>query len=165
MTKILFLVGLMKFWVPPSHHDVARYHSIAQDAWSVSQEEEVLEGLNRLEQAAVILAVSSFESGYSAAMDKGIKRGDGGESVCLGSIRVKHDLKLREKIAHDRKECFRRILRRVRYSWQQCWRLPFEDRMSMYIVGRCQRNDFSRRYSARMVSSFSGILEQFGGDI
>lgn len=162
MTEILYLVGLMSFWIPPHAHDESRYQQIAQDALNVGREQRILDGLTGAEQAAVILTVASYESGFSRAMDEGRKRGDGGESVCLGGIRVRYDVRLRERIAHDRKECFRRILKRVKYSWTECAKMPFDDRLSKYIVGKCVRNDYSRRYSARIMDSFAGLTELFG---
>lgn len=162
MTEILiFLTGMMAYWVPPpSEADETRYQTIAQDALTVSHERDIL-GMPDYDQAAVILAVASFESGYSLAMDSGAKRGDGGQSVCLGAIRVLHDKKLRDQIAHDRKECFRRILKRVKYSWDQCAKMKFEDRLSKYIVGRCEPNAYSRMYSERIMDAIAGLHEVF----
>lgn len=160
MTIAAFLLGLMTYWVPPKEHELPRYKSIVVDAMTVSYEGEILDGLSPVEQAVVILSVASFESRYSEAMDTGRKRGDKGESVCLGSIRVRHDRALREYIAHDRKECFRRILARVKFSWDKCQRFEFEDRLSMYIKGSCERRHrYSRLYSNRILDAFDGLAE------
>lgn len=160
MPEILtFLVGLMTNWVPPADHDaIVRYTQIAADALSVSREEDWLH-LTDAETAVLVLSVASLESRFSAAMDSGAKRGDNGQSVCLGGIRVLHNKALRNKIAGDRKECFRYLIRRVRYSWTECERLPFADRLSKYITGTCQANAYSRRYSKRIVDSFNGLYE------
>lgn len=149
---------MMSYWVPPPHEDTTRYTQIASDALAVAAEQDWL-GLTPPESAGVLLAVASMESSFSVAMDSGEKRGDGGQSVCMGGIRVLHDTALREFIAHDRKECFRRILKRVKYSWDQCKKLPFEDRLSKYIVGHCEQNDYSRMYSARIVDVIAGLNE------
>lgn len=159
MTQLIaILVGFMVSWVKPaSPHDVERYRSIANDAYMVSTEQDWI-GLEPVETALVILSIASYESNFRSDVDSGAVRGDGGLSVCLGQIKT-HDPVKRAKLAKDRKACFRAMLEYVDRSWSWCRKLPWDERLSGYTVGKCVRSPTSRRYSKRIAESLHALWD------
>jgi len=152
---LIFLVGLMQAWSPTTPSDLARYEAIAQDAINVSREKDWL-GLPSSQAAVTILAIASFESNFRHDVDKGFVRGDGGRSVCLGQVQApKH---LRELVAKDRKLCFRMMLTKIDQSWNMCYKLPFNERLSGYTVGKCVRARSSRIYTKRIMQGIDGVM-------
>lgn len=128
---------------------LARYRSIAEDIAAAASEGDG-KGRSSKERAALLLAVAIGESGLSADVDKspcyregGWKtRCDSGSSYTIWQL--KHTLldgKLvpgRDLQGHaKRRDAARGALRMIEGSLGMCSKLPVEDRLSMYGVGRC----------------------------
>lgn len=134
-----------------------RYISIANDIAEAAQENAKTEG-GAKQRAALLLAVAVGESGLSADVDQGPcyrqgnwkARCDGGTSFTLWQL--KHALidgeLVRGKLleGHDnRKRAAKGALRALLGSLGMCKKLPEEDRLSGYGVGRCVTGNKSVR--------------------
>ena len=128
---------------------LARYRSIAEDIAAAASEGDG-KGRSPKERAALLLAVAIGESGLSADVDKspcyregGWKtRCDSGSSYTLWQIKqALIDGKLvygRDLQGHaKRRDAARGALRKIEGSLSMCGKLPVEDRLSGYGVGRC----------------------------
>lgn len=97
----------------------------------------------RARTAALLLAVSWFESGWRKDVDLGVGKLSRGEGVdsCLMQIRVGSG-KTAEGWDHadltaDRDKCFTSGLRKLARSFAQCRSMPLSDRLSAYAAGVC----------------------------
>lgn len=163
-TLIVFLVSLMVGWREEDYPEIPLERqyagSIAWDAIQVAREKDWLE-LPPEESAAVVLAIASYESSFRKDIDKGKTRGDGGISVCLGQVQI-IPLKKREKVATDRKLCFREMFKRIRKSWDTCSHLTPENRLSGYTVGYpCVNSPSSRKYMSRATKAAAKTASYF----
>lgn len=150
----------------------ARYESIAKDLIEVvynPNEKPLFSGpLGRAKTVDVILAVSSFESGFRQDVDFGsghLAKGDGGQSWCLmqvklGPARANGKTAQRlivnpdgsftfttdptkgyggEDLVSDRKNCFRAGLSILRASFNMCGQTELKDKLRAYASGACDK--------------------------
>ncbi len=165
-----------------------RYESIAQDLSEVVASEPPFyagdQGIART--TSVMLSVAFFESAFSAKVDKGLLRGDGGRSVCLMQINVgkgrtntwntvtnkfaspndkAEEVELgwnASELLGDRKKCFRAAHRIMRRSIASCSRLGPLEALRSYASGSCEEgSDASRRRMSVAVRWFSAHTPTF----
>lgn len=114
-----------------------RYTDIAQDINFVLTQASGDSVLDSKEFEALLLSsIISFESRAAARVDS---CKIGGPSWTIFQIAGN-----KKKICKDRKEAARVALAKVRQSFRACRKLPFEDRLSLYATGKCQRSWYSR---------------------
>ena len=93
--------------------------------------------------AALVLAVSFFESGWRRDVDLGVgklARGSGVDS-CLLQLRVGSGVTAEgwthDDLTSDREKCVRAGLAKMRRSLATCRALPVAERLSAYAAGNC----------------------------
>jgi len=139
-------------------------HDLAVVAFD-SNEEPIFEGPDaRSKTAALMMGIAFEESGFRKDIDFGVGsagRGDHGRSVCLMQINVgpnrtrtynkvkkrfalpsdpKDELEIgytADEMLRDRTKCFRAGLRIARHSWETCKKLPEDQRLTVYVSGKC----------------------------
>ena len=135
----------------------ARYASIAEDIAAAAEEGAKSEA-DAKQRAALLLAVAVGESGLSADVDRGPcyrqgnwkARCDGGTSFTIWQM--KHAIVDGELVAGrklegvaNRRRAAKGALRALLGSIGMCKKLPAEDRLSGYGVGRCVEGNKSVR--------------------
>lgn len=148
-----------------------RYNEIAQDLVTVVYDEKELPLFKgpqgRAKTALLLLAIAKYESSFRKDVDYGLGdkgRGDGGQSWCLGQIKLGHPTKegstpqrigVNERgfwtwdkeagfsgqdLVNDRQKCFRAMLWMVRTSFAVCGKL-YKDQpqyfLNLYASGKC----------------------------
>ncbi len=168
-----------------------RYESVAEDlAEVIANEPSFYAGDYGLARTAtVMLSVAFFESGFSAKVDRGLLRGDGGRSVCLMQVNVGKgrtsawnkttgkwaspaddpaDVVLgwnADELIADRKRCFLAAHRLMRSSIASCSRLGALEGLRAYASGTCKDgSDASRRRMSVAVRWFNGHVPSFSND-
>ena len=148
-TLTSFLLSAMIQWNPPSQHafyhqgeeyTINRYEDIAHDLAVVALIEEPLDVFSheyddeaRAHTALLIAAVSSYESGgFREDVDRHLKKGDSGHSVCVAQIWLRPG-----EVIQSRQDCFRLALSRLRESFVACRTLPINERLAVYASGKC----------------------------
>ncbi len=152
-----------------------RYRSIASDAVAVVYDASATpmfpgpEG--RARTLALLLSTAFNESGFRRDVDYGLgahSKGDSGRSWCLNQVQLgkagpdgrtstrivldgpRHRFSFDgglggEDLVRDRQNCFRVAVSIMRSSFNQCQRLPMEERLSVYTSGDCRRGRASSR--------------------
>lgn len=121
--------------------------AIADVAFDPEEEPVLAGGEGRAKTAALLVAVSYWESGgWNKVVDYGVGargRGDSGTSHCLAQVRLSPGMRTRhgfsaEDLTRDRRACFRAALAIMRDSFRSCGRgRPLEWRLAVYASGRC----------------------------
>lgn len=122
-----------------------RLESIARDIVTVvydPNEKPAFPGPDGRELSAVFVATTAaYESGYfSAKVDKGLSRGDGGGSWCMMQINVRNGKTSEgwtgKDLVKDRKKCVTVGYRIMKSSMKMCSSSP-RSSLAAYISGRC----------------------------
>jgi hypothetical protein len=115
----------------------ARYESISADINDVVDEEDsIFYGVaGKVQTAMLITAISSYESGgFDQKVDDLIKRGDSGRSYCIMQVALRDG-----ETIHNRKDCIRIGLGRIRESFAACKGYQKEWKLAAYASGHCER--------------------------
>ncbi len=149
-----YLLAAMSAWVPQKKHAFyeqpqttqARYTDIATDVAAVVLDptERPLPGLDRAKTGLVLLGIARYESDFNAAVDDGRKRGDHGQSWCIGQILLQGGRTTREgwtgqELVDERQKCIRAMLHMAAESFDVCGRAPLMNRLALYAGGTCSR--------------------------
>lgn len=163
---VTWLVAAMTSWITPEPSHVAMYAEYATSIEHVAYdptEEPLYRGEGARARTALLLAsIASYEGGFQEAVDRGWKRGDHGESVCLMQVRLPGRFRIvmdrdvytysksihigwsKDDLIADREKCFRAALHIARESMKICRNL------SVYTTGKCLRHEpTSREREAR----------------
>jgi hypothetical protein len=129
---------------------LVRYNGIARDLVNVVYDPNVRPlfagPAGRSQTVSLLLGVMFWETSLRKDVDYGIgahSRGDHGRSWCLMQINI-GDGKTPsgisgEELVRDRRECFLEGIRVIRGSFSVCHELPFDERLSAYASGSCER--------------------------
>jgi hypothetical protein len=172
MSPTLFAIALHAFELhaAPSAElpavRAARLRATAVDAVRTVEGEAPLPGMSREQTLRVLVATALVESaGLQPAIDRGVKRGDHGRSVCLMQINVGAG---RVQSAHpvvsswragdllaDRRKCFAAGLDAARWSVNLCRGAGLQggDQLSAYVSGRCTVGLSSARHRWHLAST------------
>jgi hypothetical protein len=165
LTLAAYLLGAMKFWSPISNHAYredpaiaeARYLQIATDV-----ADQVLDPTEfplfagedgRAQTAIYVLATGSFESGGFRADVQWCEDTGGGDSgrswglfqSKLGKVRTADG---EEGVCFSMRQATHLAILQIRRSFQDCARLPQEERLAEYASGSC---DAGRKASTTRV--------------
>ena len=158
-----------------------RYEEIAADAVRVAYDEAeapLFPGpLGREKTAALLISIASYESAFSADVDRGITIGGGGEAYCLMQVQPGPGIVLEDDaytysprglhgpdLTRDRTQCFRVAMHILRVSITKCSKLPSEDRLSAYTTGRCMVGETKGRWRwKRAERAWTAIRAEAGG--
>jgi hypothetical protein len=153
-----YLLAAMMQWAPIENHrtyhsklsfveqddyTMRRYESIANDINDVVDEEDSLfyGPAGKAQTAMLVAAISSYESGsFDEQVDKMIKRGDNGHSYCIMQVAIRDG-----ETIHDRKDCIRLGLGRIRESFAACKGYPKDEKLAAFTSGSCSRGHQASR--------------------
>lgn len=181
---VMWSQAAMLRWAPPHERAgetvkeaEARYLQIGAAAVDVAFAEPLTGPRGRSRALALLLTVAYFESGFRRDVDLGGElrqvgpgpagwiwfphaRGDGGQSVCLGQVRVGRGKTAEgwtaEELVADRRKCFTAALHLIKKSFGACRRHAVVDRLSAYTTGRCQDNEPTSRHRASFLAARTG---------